>query len=1183
MSISLPAFSGFTNPLQAAAAFERMMTASQTSRSALEIILPHLVNRLLACADPDRALVSFERFAQAFSPPALFPALAKSPRTLEILITLFAGSQFLTDILLRSPENIVMLHRRDRLAHRKTSDQIYRTACAESAALVHPLNLSTIADALRRFQRRELLRIGACDMLDLYDLPTVTAQLSALADGLSRAALETASAAQTPVEGFVVLALGKLGGGELNYSSDIDLLFIARENPQEYSRLGETFIDLVSRITPEGFLYRVDMRLRPWGTQGPLVSSVEGYLKYLSSHARLWEKQALLKTRPIAGDLALGRNFLSRVETHLYASDPETVRASVHAMKQRTEQVLRQQGRSWGEVKLGEGSIRDVEFIVQFLQMAWGGAHPQIRSAATLEALPRLQTAGLLTSSETRTLSDGYIFLRTIEHYLQMMHYRQTNALPADPDAIGFLARRLGFDGPQAGDRFLARYQQHGASIRAIYLRHVGKELMTPHASLSPAQDQQRAHIARLDPAYLLTFSEAEIQQHTALVNLLDLDRPALVDVQPLEANRSRVTIVAYDYPGELTLICGLMFVYGWNIHDGEVFTYEPGEGEDRPRMAAPATAGIAPSRVVPSRKNPPSGGDPTPKGDSPRKIVDVFTVSPVRAQPAGVWEAYTQDLTALLKRMAAGQRREARGELARRVAAAFQEISETESPLFPVDIEIDNNASERYTLLRIEAPDTVGFLYEFTNALAMNRVYIARVIVQSVGSRVNDVLYVTDEQGRKITAPEKQRELRAATVLIKHFTHLLPRAPNAEIALLHFREFLGQLFQRPHWPDELVSLERSGRTRTELEWMLQAALQPAREDWREVVNAFKDREMFRMDMRHLLGHAPDFWSFAAELTDLAEVVMAAVLDRCTAELTAAYGNPRLEDGSSCALSLMALGKCGGRELGFASDIELMFLYSGKGQTDGEKSIPTGEFFEKLVSSFVGSIHARQEGIFQVDLQLRPYGKAGALAVSLDAFKRYFAPGGPAWAYERQALVKLRWIAGDEALGMQVERLRDAFVYSGEAFDVTSMRAMRERQVRHLVTGGTFNAKYSPGGLVDVEYLVQGLQITHGPQQPALRSSNIRDAMAALNEAGILQDEDYPRLRKAHTFLRWLIDSLRVVRGNAKDVTVPGYGTDEFAFLARRLLYHANQEGLRADLERYATDVIELNRRLLGD
>ncbi|MBE0696735.1 MAG: glutamine synthetase adenylyltransferase, partial [Anaerolineaceae bacterium] len=302
----------------------------------------------------------------------------------------------------------------------------------------------------------------------------------------------------------------------------------------------------------------------------------------------------------------------------------------------------------------------------------------------------------------------------------------------------------------------------------------------------------------------------------------------------------------------------------------------------------------------------------------------------------------------------------------------------------------------------------------------------------------------------------------------------------------------------------------------------------------------------------------------------------------CHEDLRYVFGSPYLENGEVSEMTVCALGKCGGRELGFASDIELMFIYSGNGKTSGPQVISTTEFYEKLVQDFVRTIQARREGIFEIDLQLRPYGKAGSLSVSLDSFRRYFAPDGPAWAFERQALVKLRPVAGNPGLGKKIIELRDDFVYTGEPFDVTSMRAMRERQTRHLVMGGMFNLKYSPGGLVDVEYLVQGLQMTHGRELAHLRLANTRDAMAALAGAGILSADDYSRLRKAHTFLRWMIDSLRVVRGNARDVTVPAEGSEEYAFMARRLRYGGDKARLRDELTRYTADVQEINRRLLG-
>jgi glutamate-ammonia-ligase adenylyltransferase len=780
------------------------------------------------------------------------------------------------------------------------------------------------------------------------------------------------------------------------------------------------------------------------------------------------------------------------------------------------------------------------------------------------------------------------------------MHYRQTHALPDDEEALAHLARRLGFSDAEAGQQFLARYEQHRAAIRDVYLRHLGgKKMKAPiQPQPTPSTDDISRHIESLGKSYAEAFGQEEIERHTTLAQLLTADHLVEVDAEPLDDEMWRVTIVAYDYPGELSLICGLLFAYGFSIIDGNVFTYEP-----------------PPS---PSRSQ---------GGDHRAKIVDTFTVQPVRGEVTPeTWQCYADDLTDLLRMMQAGQRREARGELAKRVAVSLPVSEDAATALYPVEIEIDNERSDRYTVLHINTVDTVGFLYELTNALAYNRVYIARVMVGSVGNRVRDTLYVTDADGRKITDADKLREMRAATVLIKHFTHLLPHSPDPESALLHFRGFIGQLLDRPNWPDELASIERpevidalahllgvgeflwddflrmqyanlfpvvrdvgtleTSKSKEQLQKELEAALSQTREvasqvSWRQALNAFKDREMFRIDMRHILRHTNEFWEFSEELTGLAEVVVNAAYHLCHEDLRAVYGDPLLENGELSDMAVCALGKAGGRELGFASDIEMMFVYAGNGQTAGPQVVATSGFYERLVQSFVSAIYAKREGIFEIDLQLRPYGKAGSMAVSMEAFRRYFGPGGPAWAYERQALVKLRPIAGNLQLGQEVAALRDAYVYTGEPFDATAMRAMRERQVRHLVTGGTFNAKFSPGGLVDVEYLVQGLQITHGRENPALRLTNIRQAMATLADAGILSEDDFARLRKAHTFLRWLIDGLRMVHGNAKDLTVPPYDSEAFAFLARRLRYGNDTGRLREELTRYTRDVQELSTRLL--
>ncbi len=1225
---------GFLDPQSAARSLGRLMS-KEPLRDHFVRLSPFLWAALADGADPDRVLGSFERLLDA-APLAACAFFADHPRVVEILARIFSSSQFLSEILLRNPEYYEDLLDFKRLSTPKSVDQMLRE---ERARLGDVFSGMEALDELRRYQRRELLRIGVCDLLDLFDLPAATSQLSMLADSLVESCLRVVSGNNTLPDGFTVIGMGKLGGMELNYSSDIDFLFLAASTSPQKVKIGEKLIDALARVTTEGFLYRVDMRLRPWGKVGPLVSSPDGYVTYLARHALLWEKQALLKARVVAGDRRTGEDFLRRVKPMLLGSAAESVREDVFAMKQRTEAFIQQKGRAIEDVKLGQGSIRDVEFCVQVLQLTHAADHPEILSPNTLESLRLLAAAGLISSEDRRVLTDGYIFLRTIEHHLQMMDYRQTHALPEDPQAIHSLARRLGF---QRGQQFLARFHQHAVAIRRIYMRIMGKMEMKnipqPTPSAAPGQTPNvDQHRARMSPSYSETFSEADIALHATLAARLNRQRLAAVEGRPLEEQSDtwQVTIVAVDFPGELSLICGLMFVYGLDILGGEVFTYEP----------ASSAGGSLGSKAA----------------SGERKLVDVFTVRPVRANEvnAETWQQYQRDLENLLRSVSAGQAREARGELAKRVGASLfaaqhaalphdaevdpfvtadepGEVQAEMTPqLYPVEIVFDNDSSDQYTLLRITAPDTPGFLYEITNALALYRIYIARVTVGAEGSRVQDTLFVTDENGQKISSDARQRELSAATVLIKHFTHLLPHSPNPESALLHFREFIAQLFQRPNWADELASIERpevlgalarllgvsdflwddflrmqyanlypvvrdvsalsTSKTRAQMQAELDEllAVVPGRNAdgggmrltespaWHDALNGFKDREMFRIDMRHILRQTTEFWDFASELTDLAEVVIAAAYRLCLADLTAAFGSPLLENGEPSGLSVCALGKCGGRELGFASDIELMFLYAGNGKTSGPQVISTAEFYERLVTAFVRAIRARREGIFEIDLQLRPYGKAGSLAVSVESFRRYFGLQGPAWDYERQALVKLRPLAGDEAMGAQICQLRDAFIYTGAPYNVTAMRAMRERQVRHLVTGGAFNLKYSPGGLVDVEYLIQGMQITYGKDQPALRQTNTREAMAALADAGLLTEADYTRLRKAHTFLRWMIDSLRVVRGNARDITLPGVEGEEFAFLARRMPYGADPARLRDALMSYTRDVQELNLRLM--
>ncbi len=1181
----------------------------------LNQLYPFLLEVISKAANPNQTLINFEQFLDGASDKsALLQYLNHEPRMVEILITLFAGSQFLSEILFRHPEYFEQLKDRKQLAQTKTVHQFYAESIKSIQFTEH---ISEKLDNLRKYQKKELLRIGASDLMGLLDFQTVTLQISNLADSLVRACLEIAAEkTQIDPQGFAVLAMGKLGGQELNYSSDIDLLFIVESIPIAYRKLGESLINSLSKATGEGFLYRVDMRLRPWGRDGPLISSLEDHFKYIETTARLWEKQALLKTRVISGEERVGIEFLNRIQPLVFDVANHNVRAEVSLMKKSVEANLRIRGENQREVKHGEGSIRDIEFLTQYLQLIHGANRPEIRSRNTIDALARLRACDLLPVEQFRILTDGYTFLRIIEHHLQLMHYRQTHLIPSKADDITYLANRLAFSGKNAGKNFMARYQEHTRAIREIYEEYLGGSKIPKQVRLGQLpsnihgiENDLSKHVSRMNASYREIFSNEEIEKHEKLIQFLDENTLAKIEATSLTDHSWQLVIVGYDYLGALSVICGLLFIYGFNIQSGQIFTYEsvdstgakqPGSRRRRKRI---------------SHSNVEKG--------SLRKIVDVFRITQTQKHVSEeIWQNYETELVDFLRKIRAKQSKEVQGELAKRVANTLrQTTTEVTTSMQPILIDIDNTASEHHTILRIDASDTIGFLYELTNALTLNGIFIWRVMISSIEDRLHDTIFVTDIQGQKITEPSKQRELRIATTLVKHFVRLLPNAPNPESALLHFREFIEQLFQQSNWMNELVFIQKPDvmdalaklfgvsdflwtdflrlqhhnlfpvlkdlealstvKSKADLRKELNMALNKISDESETVLklNEFKDREMFRIDMRHIQGYITEFGQFSAELSDLAEVIVETAFAFCEKHLVEKYGMPVVGSKRS-PITLFALGKFGGREMGFASDIELMFIYEGKGKTIGPNSITNAEYFEALVHEVRNSIHAKRAGVFEIDMRMRPYGKAGRFSVTKDAFQKYFDPDGPAWNYERQALVKLRPIAGDPNFGKEIVELRDKILYTDEPFDVISMRAMRERQIRQLVTGGTLNAKFSPGCLVDLEYLVQGLQITHGKAKPELKLQNTRQAILKLHETGIITKQEEETLTNALVSLRLLIDSLRVVRGNTRDLTVPSTDTEEFYFLARRLGYLEKNQ-LKKDILKFTTNVQELNNRLL--
>lgn len=415
------------------------------------------------CPDPGMALTNLERFVAACPDPAgMVSLLALAPRTAEIVLQLFSTSQHFSEQLIREPELLDWLRSgADRRDRNTLIDELVE-AIAGSRGDDEPRL------AIRRFRHREMLRIGYNDIVRNLPLEVTTQDLSALADAcvegacrLARRRFEERYGSPTGPEKrrcrFVVLALGKLGGMELNYSSDIDLIFLYESegqtcgpkvisNAEFFARMGGEIVRLLADHTSLGLAYRVDMRLRPEGEQGALARSLSATLGYYETTGRTWERQALIKCRPIAGDLDLGETFLQAITPFVYRRYLSAAEINeIKAMKRRIEQRTLSAGTSEVEVKTGRGGIRDVEFVVQFLQLLHGGQYPDVRHQNTLTAMSRLEVVGCLAADERGIMEDTYRFLRQVEHRLQTMFDRQTHQMPRDLEEQRILAVRMGY------------------------------------------------------------------------------------------------------------------------------------------------------------------------------------------------------------------------------------------------------------------------------------------------------------------------------------------------------------------------------------------------------------------------------------------------------------------------------------------------------------------------------------------------------------------------------------------------------------------------------------------------------------------------------------------------------------------------------------------------------------------
>src|SRR5256714_4622872 len=344
---------------------------------------------------------------------------------------------------------------------------------------------------LRRWKRQQLLRIAVRDLLGLAELPAVAGELASLAEGCLQAALSLAEPTDTRI---AVIGMGKLGGRELNYASDVDVLFVHEGDSAAAERVARGLLSTMAEPTPHGIVFRTDADLRPEGRAGPLSRSLDAYRTYWDKWASTWEFQALIKARPVAGDADLGRAFLEAAHPHVWPArlDPDAVR-EVRVMKARAEEEVSKRGLTEREIKRGRGGLRDIEFAVQLLQLVHARHDPGIRSPNTLEALEQLGQAGYVDTTQVRTLDAAYRFLRTVEHRLQLADEGQVHALPSDIAGRTHLARVLGYrdEGTTTAlERFEATHRRHQGQVRSIHEKLFFRPLLEAIAGTGPLSQQ---------------------------------------------------------------------------------------------------------------------------------------------------------------------------------------------------------------------------------------------------------------------------------------------------------------------------------------------------------------------------------------------------------------------------------------------------------------------------------------------------------------------------------------------------------------------------------------------------------------------------------------------------------------------------------------------------------------------
>jgi glutamate-ammonia-ligase adenylyltransferase len=1070
----------------------------------LNELLPALSRCLPRQADPDMALNNLERFlAQPAGREQLPLLLEGRSRGLEVLLQLFSASQFFSDLLVTNPDYLEVI--RVPLRRSPALGELVQQLRAEAAAAPDD---SALLRAFRRFRQRHHLRIGVNDVIRDRTLEEITRDLSNIAESSVEVALEIAlrslghrfgvpyTADGHPAR-VAVLAFGKLGGEELNYSSDIDLMFVYDEpgftrgrkpelsNDEFFSRAVAEVIRLLSVRTDRGHAYRVDLRLRPEGERGPVIRSLASTLTYYDTLGRTWERQALIKVRPIAGDRALGEEFLRQIEPFVYRRYLTFAEINeIKALKRRLEQHAQQAGDSEREVKTGRGGIRDIEFSIQFLQLLNGGDMPAVRRRNTLEAMQALETAGCLSDPEYRILDDAYRFLRKTEHRLQLLFDLQTHRLPDSTEELRKLALRMGYS--ERGARSAERGTEMHTSERGTRNAERGTEIRSSEALDSgPEGTPQRL----FGSALRAPSSELGPQKHSPL------DEPTSPPLDTKDLLLDPMERFLHDY-------------------------------------------------LEKTRLN--------------RTILD---------------------------------------HLLHQTFAAPDERAEPESDLLLAP-EADES-TVRAALGRYPFEDVMGAYRNLTQLAQEAGPFLSdrrcRHFLASIAPQLLRALAETPDPDLALLNLEQVTASLGAKAVLWELFSFNPPSLRLYVDLCSNSPFLSQiLINNPGMIDDLLdSLILNQRRaaeelRAELRELVRGVDKP--EVIEPILHSFQDKEQLRIGVRDLLGK-DDVRQTTAALSDLAETLLAEVLARQEPIVPQRFGVPILADGPrSGAVSryvVLALGKLGGREMSYHSDLDLIVVYEGDGRTapppaERHASFTATDNFHYFTELAQRAIRAMSQmgpmgRLYAVDMRLRPTGKSGSLVIPLAEFRRYYE-GPSAMVWERQSLTRARVVHGDAAFGEDVMTAVRAGIH-GQPWRPEVVDEIRSMRARLESTASPRSLKRGPGAMTDVEFLVQLFQIKYGREKPAICQTNTWQSLDALRHAGLLDAAEHTALRESYSFQRLAEARLRIVTNRALNEYPES--VEDLEKLARRMGFEAKSgasaaERFRAELKRHTAVTREL-------